>query len=123
MSAVSQKLSSMQALAEEIAHYLGLDLGGIRIRRFADQEIYVQVQVLPCLPGWHFADTCLGLHNPCNHAPQAQPASCMQSLASHPPMGPYHVAGILQLYSRCPLLWAWQLLAVTCTWLLHLCAP
>ncbi|KAK9810996.1 hypothetical protein WJX73_004583 [Symbiochloris irregularis] len=36
--------TSNPALAEEIAHYLGLELGGIRIRRFADQEIYVQVQ-------------------------------------------------------------------------------
>ena len=36
----------MQALAHEVACYLGLDLGGIKIKRFADGEIYVQVQVL-----------------------------------------------------------------------------
>ena len=34
-----------QALAQEVAHYLGMELGSVRIRRFADQEIYVQVQV------------------------------------------------------------------------------
>ena len=38
-----------QALAQEVAHYLGLELGSVRIRRFADQEIYVQVQVTPLL--------------------------------------------------------------------------
>lgn len=32
------------ALAQEVAHYLGLELSPIRVRRFADQEIYVQVQ-------------------------------------------------------------------------------
>eukprot|EP00891_Asterochloris_glomerata_P002205 jgi/Astpho2/2205/e_gw1.00040.68.1_t len=31
-------------LAQEVACYLGLDLGGIKIKRFADGEIYVQVQ-------------------------------------------------------------------------------
>ena len=36
---------SMQALAQEVACYLGLDLGGIKIKRFADGEIYVQVLV------------------------------------------------------------------------------
>lgn len=32
-----------------MAHYLGMDLSGIKIKRFADGEIYVQVQacVLP----------------------------------------------------------------------------
>ena len=35
----------MQGLAQEVACYLGLDLGGIKIKRFADGEIYVQVQV------------------------------------------------------------------------------
>ena len=35
----------MQALAQEVAHYLGMDLGGIKIKRFADGEIYVQIQV------------------------------------------------------------------------------
>ena len=35
----------LQALAHEVACYLGLDLGGIKIKRFADGEIYVQVQV------------------------------------------------------------------------------
>ena len=35
----------MQALAQEVACYLGMDLGGIKIKRFADGEIYVQVQV------------------------------------------------------------------------------
>ena len=34
-----------QALAQEVAHYLGMDLSGIKIKRFADGEIYVQVQV------------------------------------------------------------------------------
>ena len=33
-----------QALAQEVANYLGMDLGGITIKRFADGEIYVQVQ-------------------------------------------------------------------------------
>ena len=36
---------TMQALAHEVACYLGLELGGIKIKRFADGEIYVQVQV------------------------------------------------------------------------------
>ena len=35
----------MQALAQEVACYLGLDLSSIKIKRFADGEIYVQVQV------------------------------------------------------------------------------
>ena len=35
----------VQGLAQEVACYLGLDLGGIKIKRFADGEIYVQVQV------------------------------------------------------------------------------
>lgn len=34
-----------QALAQEVACYLGLDLSHIKIKRFADGEIYVQVQV------------------------------------------------------------------------------
>ena len=43
-----------QALAQEVACYLGLDLSGIKIKRFADGEIYVQVQVSPrpCLSPW-----------------------------------------------------------------------
>lgn len=32
------------ALAQEVAHYLGMDLSAIKIKRFADGEIYVQVQ-------------------------------------------------------------------------------
>ncbi|KAG0473108.1 hypothetical protein HPP92_014965 [Vanilla planifolia] len=32
------------ALAQEIANYLGLGLGKIKIKRFADGEIYVQLQ-------------------------------------------------------------------------------
>lgn len=39
------RLLVSQALAHEVACYLGLDLGGIKIKRFADGEIYVQVQV------------------------------------------------------------------------------
>lgn len=39
----------MQALAQEVACYLGMDLGGIKIKRFADGEIYVQVQVCICI--------------------------------------------------------------------------
>ena len=39
----------MQALAQEVACYLGMDLGGIKIKRFADGEIYVQVQVGICM--------------------------------------------------------------------------
>jgi hypothetical protein len=40
----------LQALAQEVACYLGLDLSSIKIKRFADGEIYVQVQVrLPTL--------------------------------------------------------------------------
>lgn len=38
-------LASTQVLASEIAHYLGMDLGKIKTKRFADGEIYVQVQV------------------------------------------------------------------------------
>ena len=33
-----------QALSEEVVHYLGLDLGSINIKRFADGEIYCQVR-------------------------------------------------------------------------------
>ena len=33
-----------QALSEEVVHYLGLDLGSINIKRFADGEIYCQVK-------------------------------------------------------------------------------
>jgi len=32
------------ALAQEVACYLGVDLGGIKIKRFADGEVYVQVE-------------------------------------------------------------------------------
>ena len=32
------------ALAQEIAWYMGLDLGKVNIKRFADGEIYVQLQ-------------------------------------------------------------------------------
>jgi len=32
-------------LSAEVASYLGLELGKIKIKRFADGEIYVQVQV------------------------------------------------------------------------------
>jgi hypothetical protein len=34
----------MQALAQEVAAHLGLQLGPVRIKRFADGEIYVQVK-------------------------------------------------------------------------------
>lgn len=39
----------VQTLSAEVASYLGLELGKIKIKRFADGEIYVQVQV-----GWWF---------------------------------------------------------------------
>ena len=35
---------ALQALSQEVAAHLGLPLGPIRIKRFADGEIYVQVQ-------------------------------------------------------------------------------
>lgn len=34
-----------QELSQEVACYLGIELGGIKIKRFADGEIYVQVTV------------------------------------------------------------------------------
>ena len=37
-------LHLLQALSAEVASYLGLDLGQVRIKKFADGEIYVQVQ-------------------------------------------------------------------------------
>ena len=40
-----------QALAQEVACYLGIELSGIKIKRFADGEIYVQILVHPLLPG------------------------------------------------------------------------
>lgn len=40
-----------QTLSAEIASYLGLELGKIKIKRFADGEHYVQVQVSSVL-GW-----------------------------------------------------------------------
>lgn len=40
----------MQALAKEVACYLGMDLSPIKIKRFADGEIYVAVEVLLALP-------------------------------------------------------------------------
>ncbi|GMH36258.1 hypothetical protein BSKO_04126 [Bryopsis sp. KO-2023] len=33
-----------QSLSQEVAHYLGLELGGVKIKRFADGEVYVQIQ-------------------------------------------------------------------------------
>jgi hypothetical protein len=42
---------SLQTLSAEIASYLGLELGKIKIKRFADGEHYVQVQVSSVL-GW-----------------------------------------------------------------------
>ena len=47
----------MQALAQEVACYLGMDLGGIKIKRFADGEIYVQVQVGICTR-WRIVPVC-----------------------------------------------------------------
>ena len=44
-TALPDKCVVAQALAHEVACYLGLELGGIKIKRFADGEIYVQVQV------------------------------------------------------------------------------
>lgn len=38
------QIPALQGLSQEVASYLGLDLGAIRIKRFADGEIYVQVQ-------------------------------------------------------------------------------
>lgn len=38
-------MSCLQVLSAEVASYLGLELGKIKIKRFADGEIYVQVQV------------------------------------------------------------------------------
>lgn len=35
----------VQELSQEVACYLGIELGGIKIKRFADGEIYVQVLV------------------------------------------------------------------------------
>ncbi len=44
----------MQALAKEVACYLGMDLSPIKIKRFADGEIYVAVEVyLLCLSSLH----------------------------------------------------------------------
>ena len=37
--------AALQALAQEVACFLGIDLGGIKIKRFADGEIYVQIMV------------------------------------------------------------------------------
>lgn len=61
-----------QALAQEVACYLGLDLSGIKIKRFADGEIYVQVQVNPraCLSPW-FPPTSA-------HLRPSEPASTQQ---------------------------------------------
>jgi len=39
----------MQALSQEVAHYLGMNLSGIKIKRFADGEIYVQILVSGCI--------------------------------------------------------------------------
>lgn len=36
---------SLQGLAAEVAHYLGMELGKIKIKRFADGEIYCQIGV------------------------------------------------------------------------------
>jgi phosphoribosylpyrophosphate synthetase len=44
----------LKALAGEVASYLGMDLGKIKIKRFADGEIYVQVRARAencCSPG------------------------------------------------------------------------
>ena len=41
-------MANVQALAQEVACYLGLDLSSIKIKRFADGEIYVQVQARLC---------------------------------------------------------------------------
>jgi hypothetical protein len=46
-----------QVLSAEVASYLGLEQGKIKIKRFADGEIYVQVQVRQGAGGgergWH----------------------------------------------------------------------
>lgn len=36
-------LAPVQALAQEVAHYLGMELGKVKIKRFADGEVYVQI--------------------------------------------------------------------------------
>jgi phosphoribosylpyrophosphate synthetase len=38
-------MAAAQSLAQEIACYLGLELSPIKIKKFADGEIYVQVMV------------------------------------------------------------------------------
>lgn len=36
-------LYAWQALAGEVAHYLGMELGKVKVKRFADGEVYVQI--------------------------------------------------------------------------------
>lgn len=45
----------VQVLSAEVASYLGLELGKIKIKRFADGEIYVQVQVRSAAASAHSA--------------------------------------------------------------------
>lgn len=40
----NDRTTTVQALSSEVANHLGVSLGQIRIKRFADGEIYVQVQ-------------------------------------------------------------------------------
>lgn len=47
----------LQSLSQEVAQYLGLELGGVKIKRFADGEIYVQIQVLNWSILLHYAET------------------------------------------------------------------
>jgi hypothetical protein len=46
---------TLQVLSAEVASYLGLELGKIKIKRFADGEIYVQVQVRAGRTPWAVA--------------------------------------------------------------------
>jgi hypothetical protein len=72
----------LQTLSAEVASYLGLELGKIKIKRFADGEIYVQVQVswhtllLHCLLAyWHWL-TAVSFFSSTIQAQYAEAACC-----------------------------------------------
>lgn len=57
--------TSNPALSQEVACYLGLELGGMKIKRFADGEIYVQVRGrVWCPRGWRGSTPCLCTRRP-----------------------------------------------------------
>jgi hypothetical protein len=77
----------VQVLSAEVASYLGLELGKIKIKRFADGEIYVQVQVRLAAALAHArsaAALCMAVTSTCMFPNSNRPGlKCSASVTHH----------------------------------------